>query len=78
MSPYQKLKAEVAKLKQDLDIVVNEPFSMRGLEIAHQWKLNRKMEESIMAGSVSDETEKYEKPFDDENPDYIRSSQEEI
>jgi hypothetical protein len=23
MSPYQKLKAEVAKLKQDLDIVVN-------------------------------------------------------
>lgn len=76
MTPYQKLKAEVAKLKSDLDIVVNEPYSVNGITISMEWKLKRRVENAIMAGSPIEI--KKEDLFDDEHPDYIRSSQEEI
>lgn len=55
MNSYQKLKAENIKLKQQLDIVVNEPDSKDGVVIRTIWKMNRKIEGAVMAGSRTPE-----------------------
>ncbi len=80
MTPTQKLKAEIEKLKHDLDIVVNEPNTSDGVTIIMEWRLKRRIEGQIMSGSAisSVTTDPNPVSFDDEHPDYIRSSQEEI
>lgn len=79
MTPYRKLKDKVARLERDLDIVVNEPYSVSAITITMEWKLKRRTENAIMSGNPTEIEEiKKEDLFDDENPDYIRSSQEEI
>lgn len=80
MTPTQKLKAEISKLTHELDILANEPHSVEGVTIKMQWVLKRRLEDTIMQGSPTSSVTTDDKivVFDDESPDYIRSSQEEI
>lgn len=53
LSPYQKLKKQVHDLRQQLDIVCNEPDTRAGIEIKMVWKMNRMVERQIMAGNTT-------------------------
>ena len=54
MTTYQKLKAENLRLKQELDIVCNEPDNYRAKLIICRYKIQRSIETNVMSGSVPD------------------------
>lgn len=51
LSAYQKLKAKNILLRQQLDIVCNEPDTSAAMGIKSVWKLNRQIENQIMSGT---------------------------
>lgn len=59
MTTYQKLKAENLKLKQQLDIVCNEPDTLEAITIVHQYKFSRHAERVLMSGGPVNRLEQF-------------------
>lgn len=70
MNSYQKLKAENLKLKQHLDIVVNEPDSKDGFAIRTFWVMNRRIKGDVMVGNRTPETQITPSATEPNHPQY--------